>query len=58
MKDKNEESQHLQNNKPVQLDDFRNLKAWQDGSLINTDPLDNMSIEQLQKIAKILGGVK
>jgi len=58
MKDKNEVSQHLQNNRPVKLDDFRNLKAWQDGSLINTDPLDNMSIEQLQKIAKILEGVK
>ena len=58
MKDKNEVSRHLQNNQPVQLDDFRNLKAWQDGSLINTDPLDNMSIEQLQKIANILKGVK
>tara|TARA_R100000900_G_scaffold42337_1_gene34598 strand:- start:25 stop:201 length:177 start_codon:yes stop_codon:yes gene_type:complete len=58
MKDKNEVSQHLQNNKPVQLDDFRNLKAWQDGTLINTDPLDNMSLEQLQKIANILEGVK
>jgi hypothetical protein len=58
MKDKNEVSRHLQNNQPVQLDDFRNLKAWKDGSLINTDPLDNMSIEQLQKIANILKGVK
>tara|TARA_R100001510_G_C7510696_1_gene110478 strand:+ start:56 stop:232 length:177 start_codon:yes stop_codon:yes gene_type:complete len=58
MKDKNEVSQHLQNNQPVQLDDYRNLKAWQDGSLINTDPLDNMSLEQLKKIAKILEGVK
>jgi len=58
MKDKNEVSQHLQNNQPVQLDDYRNLKAWQDGSLINTDPLDNMSIEQLLKIAEILKGVK
>ena len=58
MKDKNDLSQHLQNNKPVQLDDYRNLKAWQDGSLINTDPLDNMSLEQLKKIAKILEGVK
>ena len=58
MKDKNEVSQHLQNNQLVQLDDLRNLKAWQNGSLINTDPLDNMSLEQLQKIAKILEGVK
>ena len=58
MKDKNEVQLQQQNNKPVQLDDFRNLNAWQNGSLINTDPLDNMSIEQLQKIADILGGVK
>jgi|TARA_R100000482_G_C5107043_1_gene138543 hypothetical protein len=58
MKDKNEVQLQQQNNQPVQLDDYRNLKAWQDGSLINTDPLDNMSIEQLQKIADILKGVK
>ena len=58
MKDKNEVSQHLQNNQPVQLDDFRNLKAWQNGSLINTDPLDNMTIEQAKQVADILKGVK
>tara|TARA_R100000789_G_C2983079_1_gene144043 strand:+ start:333 stop:509 length:177 start_codon:yes stop_codon:yes gene_type:complete len=58
MKDKNEVSQHLQNNKPVQLDDFRNLKAWQDGSLINTDAIDNLTIEQSKQIADILKGVK
>tara|TARA_R100001510_G_scaffold39477_1_gene35937 strand:- start:2074 stop:2250 length:177 start_codon:yes stop_codon:yes gene_type:complete len=58
MKDKKEVQLQQQNNQPVQLDDFRNLNAWQNGSLINTDPLDNMSIEQLQKIADILKGVK
>ena len=58
MKDKNEVQLQQQNNQPVQLDDYRNLKAWQNGSLINTDPLDNMSLEQLQKIADILKGVK
>ena len=58
MKDKNEVSQHVQNNKPVQLDDFRNLKAWQTCSLINTDPLDNMSLEQLQTIDNIIKGMK
>ena len=58
MVDKNEVKLQQQNNRPVQLDDFRNLKAWQNGSLINTDPLDNMSLEQLQKIANILEGVK
>ena len=58
MEDKNEVQLQQQNNKPVNLNDYRNLDAWQNGSLINTDPLDNMSIEQLQKIADILKGVK
>ena len=58
MKDKNEVSQHLQNSQPVQLDDFRNLKAWQDGSLINTDAIDNLTIEQSKQIADILKGGK
>jgi len=55
MEDKNE---NQEKNEPVQLDDFRNLKAWQNGSLINTDPLDNMSLKDLKKLAKILEGVK
>ena len=58
MKDKNEVQLQQQNNKPVQLDDYRNLDAWQNGSLINTDPLDNMSLKELKKLAKILEGVK
>lgn len=58
MKDKNEVSQVMQNNQPVQLDDYRNLKAWQDGSLINTSAIDNLTIDQLNKVAKILEGVK
>ena len=58
MKDKNEVSQHLQNNQPVKLDDFRNLKAWQDGSLINTDAIENLTIDELNRVAKILEGVK
>ena len=58
MKDKNEVSQVMQNNKPVILDDFRNLKAWQDGSLINTDAIENLTIDELNRVAKILGGVK
>ena len=58
MKKKNEVSQVMQNNKPVQLDDYRNLKAWQDGSLINTSAIDNLTIDQLNKVAKILEGVK
>ena len=58
MKDKNEVSQVMQNNKPVILDDFRNLKAWQDGSLINTDAIENLTIDELNRVAKILEGVK
>ena len=58
MEKKNEVSQVMQNNQPVQLDDYRNLKAWQDGSLINTSAIDNLTIEQLNKVAKILEGVK
>ena len=58
MKDKNEVSEVMQNNQPVQLDDFRNLKAWRDGSLINTSAIDNLTIDQLNKVAKILEGVK
>ncbi len=58
MKDKNEVQLHQQNNQPVNLNDYRNLNAWQNGSLINTDPLDNMSLKDLKKLAKILEGVK
>ena len=58
MKKKNEVSQVMQNNKPVILDDYRNLKAWQDGSLINTDAIENLTIDELNRVAKILGGVK
>ena len=58
MKDKNEVSEVMQNNQPVQLDDYLNLKAWQDGSLINTSAIDNLTIDQLNKVAKILEGVK
>ena len=58
MKDKNEVSEVMQNNQPIQLDDYRNLKAWQDGSLINTSAIDNLTIDQLNKVAKILEGVK
>ena len=58
MEKKNEISQVMRNNQPVKLDDYRNLKAWQDGSLINTSAIDNLTIEQLNKVAKILEGVK
>ena len=58
MEKKNEVQLQQQNNQPVQLDDYRNLNAWKDGSLINTDPLDNMSLKELKKLTKMLEGVK
>lgn len=40
---------------------FRNvndLKAWQDGSLINDDAIKRLSLQQLNDLNKLLEGVK
>ena len=34
------------------------LKAWQDGSLINTDAINKLSLGDLERVAKILDKVK
>jgi hypothetical protein len=34
------------------------LKAWQDGSLINTDAINKLSLGDLERVANILEGVK
>jgi len=34
------------------------LKAWQDGSLINTDAINKLSLGDLERVSKILEGVK
>ena len=34
------------------------LKAWQDGSLVNTDAINKMSIGDLERVANILDKVK
>jgi hypothetical protein len=34
------------------------LKAWQDGSLINTDAINKLSLGDLKRVANILEGVK
>ena len=34
------------------------LKAWQDGSLINTDAINKLSLGDLEKVSKILEGIK
>lgn len=34
------------------------LKAWQDGSLIDTDAINKLSLGDLERVANILEGVK
>ena len=34
------------------------LKAWQDGSLINMDAINKLSLGDLERVSKILEGVK
>ena len=41
-----------------ELADRNNLNAWQDGSLINTDAINKLSLGNLERVAKILDKVK
>jgi len=41
-----------------ELADRNNLNAWQDGSLINTDAINKLSLGDLERVAQILGGSK
>ena len=41
-----------------ELADRNNLKAWQDGSLVNTDAINKLSLSDLERVANILEGVK
>ena len=41
-----------------ELESLNDLKAWQDGSLINTDAINKLSLGDLDRVAKILEGVK
>ena len=34
------------------------LKAWQDGSLVNTDAINNLSLGDLERVSEMLEGVK
>jgi len=43
------------NNQTEKLD---SLKAWEDGSLVNNDVLNKMSLKELERVAKILEGIK
>ena len=41
-----------------ELADRNNLNAWQDGSLINMDAINKLSLGDLERVAKILDKVK
>jgi len=41
-----------------ELANRKGLKSWQDGSLINTDSINKLSLKDLNRVAKILEGVK
>jgi hypothetical protein len=41
-----------------ELADRNNLNAWQNGSLINIDAINNLSLGDLKRVAQILEGVK
>jgi hypothetical protein len=41
-----------------ELADRNNLNAWQNGSLINMDAINNLSLGDLKRVAQILEGVK
>ena len=41
-----------------ELANRKGLKSWQDGSLINTDAINKLSLKDLNRVAKILEGVK
>ena len=38
-----------------ELKDRQGLQAWQDGSLVNTDAINKLSLSDLERVAKILG---
>ena len=41
-----------------ELADRNNLNAWQNGSLINTDAINKLSLGDLERVSKMLEGVK
>ena len=53
-----ENDSELSNFARNELADRNNLNAWQDGSLINTDAINKLSLGDLERVAQILGGVK
>jgi len=53
-----ENDSELSNFARNELADRNNLNAWQNGSLVNTDAINKLSLSDLQRIDKILEGVK
>ena len=41
-----------------ELADRNNLNAWQNGGLINTDAINKLSLGDLERVSKMLEGVK
>ena len=41
-----------------ELESLNDLKAWQDGSLVNINSLNNLSLAKLKDLDKMLEGVK
>ena len=41
-----------------ELESLNDLDAWQNGSLVNTDSLSNLSLAKLKDLDKMLEGVK
>ena len=55
MKDKNEVTQTMQNNQPLDFNIHYNLRAWQNGTASNTNDINNSLVVNLIKASKILG---
>jgi len=53
-----ENNSELSNFARNELADRNNLNAWQDGSLINMDAINKLSLGDLKRVAKILDKVK
>lgn len=53
-----ENDSELSNFARNKLSDRNNLNAWQDGSLVNTDAINKLSLSDLERVAKILDKVK
>jgi len=56
--ERKENDSELSNFARNELADRNNLNAWQDGSLVNSDAINKMSLGDLERVSKILEGVK